>query len=358
MGWLKKKSDAGPFAGLPDEELAGLVNAYRTYASQALFGCEPMIVSPGSEESARFIGNLARLSETFGTKATNPDAVMNVAKNAKEEMSRFGGWQRAQAQALIEEFSDSLSGLADCCSGSLDSQDNMVESLKGVEERLTAVRQSNDIVQIRRALQDEVSLAHRTIAHHTKSRDTMRERLRAQVSELQERIVKAEQRAQTDHVTNLANRAALEVYAESIMHRVSFGEGPYCLAMFDIDGLRSINDKHGLDAGDGALNHVAGFLRRAFPPPAFVGRFGGDEFVVVVEGDPASIGRRVADIVADFGRKPLPFFSNGKTLLVSISASGGVADFRPKERLSQTLAQADRALQAAKNQGAPRKRAA
>ena len=82
-----------------------------------------------------------------------------------------------------------------------------------------------------------------------------------------------------DSLTDLPNRAALEKHLDARMHRGS-GDS-FGLLFMDLDGFKSINDSFGHGAGDQVLCEVASRLSRALPD-AFIGRWGGDEFVLVL----------------------------------------------------------------------------
>ncbi|WP_080797343.1 GGDEF domain-containing protein [Arabiibacter massiliensis] len=83
-----------------------------------------------------------------------------------------------------------------------------------------------------------------------------------------------------DGLTGLYNRGRLDRF---LAERCARG-GSWCLAMFDVDGFKEVNDSFGHAEGDRALRHVADVLKHAFGrEDAFIARFGGDEFAVVLD---------------------------------------------------------------------------
>ncbi len=108
--------------------------------------------------------------------------------------------------------------------------------------------------------------------------------------------------ARYDELTGLANRRELgERLAQSVA-RVQSGEAPAVVVTFaDLNGFKQINDVHGHHVGDEVLAVVARRLLGAVRQEDLVARFGGDEFVVVAEGDPSVLAsetvRRVAAVV-------------------------------------------------------------
>ncbi|MCH8684208.1 sensor domain-containing diguanylate cyclase [Pedomonas mirosovicensis] len=99
-----------------------------------------------------------------------------------------------------------------------------------------------------------------------------------------------ERLARTDGLTGLLNRRAFE---EVMAHRLGgLGEGGGVLMLIDLDHFKQLNDTGGHAAGDTALCEVAQLLRKLSGPQDVVARFGGDEFVLWLEGASLSGGRR------------------------------------------------------------------
>ncbi|MGE4549637.1 MAG: GGDEF domain-containing protein, partial [Intestinibacillus sp.] len=86
----------------------------------------------------------------------------------------------------------------------------------------------------------------------------------------------------TDYLTGLYNRRYLDSYLES---RLKSGAGERWLAgvMIDLNAFKQINDLYGHGSGDQALRNTAALLKKTFRKGAIIARYGGDEFVVVLE---------------------------------------------------------------------------
>jgi diguanylate cyclase (GGDEF)-like protein len=119
--------------------------------------------------------------------------------------------------------------------------------------------------------------------------------------------------------------------------------------MLDLDHFKTINDRHGQAAGDRALKHTAAALKAELREVDAVGRFGGEEFLVLMPGATVETALPVAE------RLRTALLTNalgveGATLL--LSASIGVAQWRePAEEPSRLLMRADAALYRAKLRG-------
>ncbi len=93
--------------------------------------------------------------------------------------------------------------------------------------------------------------------------------------------------AELDPLTGLLNRRAFTTRASAELCRLGAADAGAVVLFFDGDRFKAINDTHGHDAGDRALRAAARELQDRYPG-ALVGRWGGDEFVVLVPGDPAA----------------------------------------------------------------------
>ncbi len=124
----------------------------------------------------------------------------------------------------------------------------------------------------------------------------------ARVSLLARLHVAAEDRlrhlAQHDELTGVANRRAAETRLRLALDRVAEGRSSGAVVAFaDLDDFKSINDRLGHQVGDRVLAELAARLRAHLRGEDTVARFGGDEFVMICEGDPARLEERVRDLV-------------------------------------------------------------
>ena len=176
---------------------------------------------------------------------------------------------------------------------------------------------------------------------------------------LDEQRQEAEERADTDPLTGLANRRGLAA-AQDLAHRPLRGcanarrgaDRPgFSVLHIDLDGFKAVNDRHGHAAGDLVLQQVAAILRDETRSGDTVARPGGDEFVLLLPGMVASgavdrLARRIIERI----EAPIEVATGAA---VQISASIGVAvspDYDAND-LGAMEAEADAALYAAKRQG-------
>ena len=156
-----------------------------------------------------------------------------------------------------------------------------------------------------------------------------------------------EQVAHTDSLTGLANRHAM---AQELKHRLGLGNTAFNVMLLDLDHFKQINDQLGHLAGDAVLREVATRLLGTLRSEARTGRWGGEEFIVVLGED----SLEAAGIAAERVRLALaqtPVIYEGRS--IPISASIGVANSGPPGRMGvdALLAAADAALYRAKRAG-------
>ena len=156
----------------------------------------------------------------------------------------------------------------------------------------------------------------------------------------------------TDTVTGLYNRRFMAARLDREIKRSNRYGHSLGLLMLDLDCFKSINDSYGHPFGDLVLKKIALALTAACRETDFVGRFGGDEFIVLlpetVESKAAVVASRVADRIDCLRlRKPKP--DNGE---VKISASLGRATFPADGRnANELISMADKALYRQKRSG-------
>lgn len=156
--------------------------------------------------------------------------------------------------------------------------------------------------------------------------------------------------SQTDPLTQLYNRrAAQDLLAEKLGRA---DRRPVSLVILDLDFFKKINDRHGHLVGDRVLLAVAGVLRDSVRQNDLVARFGGEEFVLILDGMSCHSAKNVAERC----RQQIAACQvlNDHDQLVELSASFGVACLMSegrREAVEEILHQADHALYAAKAAG-------
>lgn len=179
-------------------------------------------------------------------------------------------------------------------------------------------------------------------------------------SELRGAMRQIETLAHTDDLTGTENRRSITSALHDAIEGAADSHMKLAVCLLDMDGFKQINDEYGHLAGDGVLRgfveRVQGELRdqdmvgRGLWPGA-LGRFGGEEFLVVLRGTDEGGARHAAERIRQ-AVAAAPFETEVGAVAATVSA--GVAGWRPGEDPVQLLRRADRALYRAKEQGRDR----
>jgi diguanylate cyclase (GGDEF)-like protein len=170
------------------------------------------------------------------------------------------------------------------------------------------------------------------------------DKLRAEASRLQ-------QKTWTDELTGVMNYRRL---MESLEHyikrsaRRGHEHSPLCLIMSDLDFFKKINDTYGHMIGDLVLQHLAGRIKSATRDFDMIGRFGGEEFVVIMADTDLELAKVIAERIR-LGVMKTPFHI--KKFNIRITISLGVAMLKPGESRESLLERADAAMYEAKKRG-------
>lgn len=185
----------------------------------------------------------------------------------------------------------------------------------------------------------------RLIWHFRDMANTIQTHTNELESRVEARTAELDKLARFDLLTDLLNRRGTEEALKQTRLRAEREEQPLCLLWLDIDRFKLINDNHGHEAGDLALQQVADCLREQLRPYDVAGRWGGDEFLIMLypstHQDMQQIAERLRHRIAD------QVSLNGEPITVSI---GGYCT-NEVEPLADILAYADRALYKAKSEG-------
>ena len=198
-----------------------------------------------------------------------------------------------------------------------------------LRRRLTALRRgpTQEITQISEALTDMIDVHVRNLRRAEEFNSYLRDL------------------ANKDPLTGLRNRRALdEALAIESQRSRRYGT-PLCALIVDIDHFKPINDTHGHPAGDEVLRHLSTIFRENSRSTDIVGRWGGEEFLILCPGISLSEGRTFAEKLRQTVERAS--FANDLSLTVSI----GLAEFAANEPARTMIERADRALYRAKASG-------
>jgi diguanylate cyclase (GGDEF)-like protein len=158
-----------------------------------------------------------------------------------------------------------------------------------------------------------------------------------------------ERQALIDGLTGLANRRQCEETLADELARVERFGGSLAVVVADLDWFKDVNDRHGHPAGDSVLSEFAALLQETVRDVDLAGRWGGEEFVLILPGTDLAGGAQVAERIraALAGRIVLAVDRTP----ITVTASFGVAAIPPAKTASELFAAADAAMYQAKRAG-------
>jgi diguanylate cyclase (GGDEF)-like protein len=167
--------------------------------------------------------------------------------------------------------------------------------------------------------------------------------------EMEAVLAQAEEVAHVDALTFLPNRRTIVKDLQSEVMRAERYRSLFSISVVDIDNFKAVNDTYGHPVGDEVLRHVALQLRDSIRHPDVVGRYGGEEFIILL---PNSDQQAAAEQAARLCREISSKVMRSKDHDVQVTISVGIAQFRiGEDSWHSLLKRADNAMFKAKNQG-------
>ncbi len=158
-----------------------------------------------------------------------------------------------------------------------------------------------------------------------------------------------ERQALVDGLTGLANRRQCEETLASELARLERFGGPLALVVADLDWFKDVNDRYGHPSGDAVLREFAALLQESVRDIDLAGRWGGEEFLLILPGTDLAGGAHVADRIRVALSRRIVLSADGTP--IPVTASFGVAATPPASNAAELFSAADAALYEAKRNG-------
>jgi len=172
-----------------------------------------------------------------------------------------------------------------------------------------------------------------------------------EADDLRESAEQSRQLALKDALTGIWNRQAMNEFLQTEYTRWQRYQNPLSIVMWDVDFFKRVNDRYGHAAGDKVLKTIARIFQQATRDADFIARFGGEEFIGIFPETRLEEALILANKIREKVKNSKFHYENEP---VSITASAGLATFRPNDTIEDVLKRADAALYQAKNSGRDR----
>ena len=171
--------------------------------------------------------------------------------------------------------------------------------------------------------------------------------LQAELETLRVRLSELERLADTDTLVPLPNRRAFLRELERVVHHMARYGTPSAVLFVDLNGLKTINDRHGHLAGDAVLLHVSEVLKFNLRAADTVARIGGDEFGLILHHlDEAAARAKAQSLVAAVADGTIAIGANE----IKVSVTAGLSMIRDGDTVETVLARADAAMYAQRSE--------
>jgi len=152
----------------------------------------------------------------------------------------------------------------------------------------------------------------------------------------------------TDALTGVASHGQCLSALRKAIQLAQRNKTPLCICMADLDHFKRVNDTHGHQVGDDVLCDVAGRMQGAVRNFDTVGRYGGEEFLIIMDNATRATAQEIAERVRfRVGSGPV----KTRSVEVPITVSLGLAQLMPADDVDSLIERADQALYKAKNRG-------
>jgi diguanylate cyclase (GGDEF)-like protein len=279
--------------------------------------------------------SLGMVGECLSSKIS-PETVRAAEAEVRTQLREWGKQTAIHYRQKTGEVKDLLLVLARTAESVGERDQRCAGQISEVTNSLEGIASLDDLAEIRASIEKSAADLKTSVERMTAESKTAIDQLQAEVAVYQARLEEAEEAASRDLLTGVRSR----LYAESQIERRIAAGTPYCLAIIDINGFKRVNDEHGHLVGDGLLKQFASELRSACRSTDVIARWGGDEFILVLD-----CGLREAGAQMDrlrkwvFGSYTVQGSSGAKKL--KVDASIGLAEQLPGEAMKAVLDRAD-----------------
>lgn len=276
----------------------------------------------------------------------SPQAIRRIKGQLEVVLQEWSTRTSAHYKVATDEVKELLIALAKTAEAVGIKDQGFTDQFNSLTGRLEKIADLDDLTEIRASVVRNATEMKRGVEQMARESQELVSQLRAEITSYETRLKAIENLALKDELTGLANRRSIE---ERINWSIA-NQQEFCVALLDLNRFKFVNDTYGHLAGDNLLKQFAMDLKHNSRAGDQVGRWGGDEFILVLECGAdvakAHVGR-IRDWV--FGKYTV-CGSGGNHVEIRVDASIGVTQWQPGESIEQLLTRADSEMYADKKQ--------
>ena len=241
-----------------------------------------------------------------------------------------------KALLVMLQSTDRLTTDVDMRNTELADVGQSVMNLKATGElqsaRKSLLIQIKTVIESNKKLETDLTCARYTLEEHAQELDRTRKE------------------ARTDSLSGVANRKSFDETLRYWMSRSQREDDIFSVVIADIDHFKWINDTHGHQSGDAVVSAIGKTVRESLRGEDFVGRYGGDEFAILLRGSSEASAKEIAERIRNAVSR-LNFKSGKGGERIAVTLSMGLATVIEDDCEASILKRADQAMYLAKNAG-------
>ena len=260
--------------------------------------------------------------------------------------------QKSYIQERESEFREIIDLMTAAMAGLDDENRHFYDSIRSQGERFEEITLLDDIKRMKAELEREVDSMRAMVRKKERQDQQTLEALSSQVDVLKKELDQARHSANTDGLTGVKNRKALDEHLRSLVERNRVTRAPFSLLMMDLDDFKQLNDIFGHTVGDRMLLAFAKKCSTAIRSGDFLARYGGEEFMLILPGaslrNATKKAKQLCKIIASarYAADDSP-----RADVVSVTVSIGVSTYQQGDTAKSLVDRADQCLYQAKATG-------
>ena len=290
----------------------------------------------GASLQQSLAGLTTRLTGTVSAKALE-----ETRSQVSERLSQWGERTAEHLKGKAQEIKDLLMVLARTAESLGERDHRYTTQLQQFTTHLRSVADLEDLTQVRSSLMQAAGELKTCVDQMEQDSQQALAQLESKVSTYENRLKETEELALRDPLTGLPNRLHLERRLE---WKIENGQ-PFSIAFLDLNQFKAVNDRYGHPAGDLLLKQFSEELKSNVRPCDIVGRWGGDEFVILLDCD-FTTAKALLERVRKWAFGDYTIAPEGPTekIRILVSAAVGIAEWKAGELALELIERADRAM--------------
>lgn len=326
---------------LNDGDSSGI---YEKLAPLIIATLTPSIASSINDELASISYDLRNKPELLSSPAVQQDIRDFIKKRIELDKKEVN-----EKVATLNELLDGINQKILTLVGTSETHSKEVGKIKQDLQSIDITKDSFEVIQNKLMnIATSIETETKSLTDHMRTDKQTIDKLQRKISKLESALITAKKESQEDFLTNVATKRALvselgRANDSYVRYQIGFS-----VCFIDIDHFKMINDTYGHEAGDVILATLGKILKRYARKVDFVGRYGGEEFLVILPNTNLANSIRFADKIRQIIEN---FKFIYKKERINVTISGGVAERKDYKSLDELVEAADKHLYNSKENG-------